>query len=191
MGEAQTTAENLADLPQEYGVLLIVSHSNTSGEVKYFVRCYGYTLADNTAEPPEQIPEHFNSHCWLRERNNDAVQRQRKGTYLYKEREYQGSGHWLDGSEVYDGISSTHHFFARRQCRISEITNGKWELRSIFALVAWQCTIGKLIAAYSTFRHAFSGMTLNHRRCAQCFVQNDLILHLLSISWPIENWNDL
>lgn len=54
------------DETQEYAVDRIVGHTGHGAERKYIVRWYGYTQAEDTAEPPSHIPPHFIQRYWTR-----------------------------------------------------------------------------------------------------------------------------
>lgn len=56
--------ENVTSLWREYAVDGIVRVIGKGNKVKYVVRWYGYTSADDTVEPPVHIPEQlFTGFC--------------------------------------------------------------------------------------------------------------------------------
>lgn len=49
-----------------YAVDKIIRHTDKGSSIKYFVRWYGYSKADDTAEPLYHIPQHFIDAYWRR-----------------------------------------------------------------------------------------------------------------------------
>lgn len=71
-----TTAEDLADALHEYAVHCVMSHKGESDNVRYVVRLYGYTFAEDRVEPLEHIPEHFITCYWGRLNGKNEVGQQ-------------------------------------------------------------------------------------------------------------------
>lgn len=53
------------------------THINTKDGIRYIVRWYGYTAADDTAKPTKNIPEPFISPYWVHLQCQRRIKRQR------------------------------------------------------------------------------------------------------------------
>lgn len=70
--EEPNTAEP-DDAPREYRVTRIVRHISEGDNVRFVVRWYGYTSADDTVKPPEHIFEHLITRYWRRVMRNEVA----------------------------------------------------------------------------------------------------------------------
>lgn len=57
--EHALSTREAADNSNIYAVDHIFCHMNTKDGTRYIVRWYGYTTAEDTAEPSNNIPDHF------------------------------------------------------------------------------------------------------------------------------------
>lgn len=69
----------IANVQREYDVHRVVHHVGRGDNVKYVVRLYGSTSADNLVEQQAQIPELLITHYWRQLwKHNAMTQRQRE-----------------------------------------------------------------------------------------------------------------
>lgn len=77
----------------------IVPHINTKDSILYILRWYGYTAAESSVKPSDDIPEHFIKHSWSR--LNCSLRTKRKCQW------------------------STHHFLNLEKWEIEEVERTK------------------------------------------------------------------
>lgn len=85
--EALTTTEKLPEARREYVFDHIVVQVGEGNKVRYFVRLYGFTLAESTVEPLENIPTQFVTPCWRGMKMNDTIRQLHGETYIKRRRE--------------------------------------------------------------------------------------------------------
>lgn len=79
----KTTADVFSDVALEYTVNYILRHVGEGDNIRYIVHWFHCTPVDDTAKPPEHIPEHFVPRNWLPVKKSEDVQ-QRCGPTLTK-----------------------------------------------------------------------------------------------------------
>lgn len=58
--------QNVVNVSRDYAIGGIVRHVGRGDNINYVVRRYGYTLDDDTVEPPADIPKRLITRCWRR-----------------------------------------------------------------------------------------------------------------------------
>lgn len=74
----------------EYIVEKIVGHTLENGQVPYRVRWYKYNYEDATAEPEQNIPNHFIRRYWKRQSRLSILTAENSGLRLKKRGESDG-----------------------------------------------------------------------------------------------------
>lgn len=71
-GDMRLEEENVASVLRKFALYRLARHGKKADNVKYIIRWYGYTLADDIVKLRAHIPEHFVTQHWRQSQKKET-----------------------------------------------------------------------------------------------------------------------